>query len=379
MRANHGNALVKVLVVLVLVAGIVVAVRFGLRETVIVDRVTVGYAVDVVPGSVEVRADKNLQELKIEAAGRVLQCEALEPGKPFKKGDLLVELDTTDLKRAFAEKEREFAHAKQQAEIKLKSNAEVEVAERKWKEAQRFFEKGEVAQEDVRAAERGYNLAKTNAALNDIDLKKREADFEVAKQDHQIALGKMRVVAPMDGLLKDAMVAEQSLVSGGATVGTYFSNVRVVTGLISEEDFAKVKLADPAEVRLITYPDRKFEGKVSKRLPFADPETHRYTIWLELNAKAEELIPHSTGEVTVKVGEHAGVLRVPRRAIRAEGAGSVVYVVHDGRVERRPVEIGFRALNFAEITKGLKADELVVVENLDRIVAGDRVRVELLK
>lgn len=376
MRANRGNVFLKLLVALVLVAGIVVAVGFSLRETVIVDRVTLGNAVDAVPGSVEVRADKDLQSLKIEGMGRVIECGKLEPGTYFKEGDLLVQLDTTELERAFEEQKRKYENEKAAAKIRATYNSEVQVAERKWREGQRYLEKGEVSKEDVNALERAYNAARAQQELTDLALAKAEVDFDAARQNHDLALRKMRVVAPMDGLVVGALVAKGTFVAAGATVGTFYSNVRVVTAMISEDDIAKVKLGDPAEVRLISYPDQKFEGKVSKKLPFAQAETHRYEVWLNVKAELDQLKPNSTGEATIKVGEHANVPIVPRRAIFN---GMFVYVVNNGRVEQRPVEVGFRALNRAEIVKGLKPDELVVVENLDQVRNGQRVRVDLAK
>jgi len=60
----------------------------------------------------------------------------------------------------------------------------------------------------------------------------------------------------------------------------------------------------------------------------------------------------------------------PRRAL----FDGKVYVVRDGRVELRPVRTGFVSLNEVEALDGLAEGERVVVESLDRMRAGDRVR-----
>src|SRR5688572_21705962 len=106
MRANHGNALAKLIVVLVIVAGAVGIASVRLRETAIVAEVRKGSAVDAVPGSIVVHADKDLQELKIEGSGRVVECERLDPGSSFKKGDVLLRLDTTEIERTMADAKR---------------------------------------------------------------------------------------------------------------------------------------------------------------------------------------------------------------------------------------------------------------------------------
>jgi len=59
--------------------------------------------------------------------------------------------------------------------------------------------------------------------------------------------------------------------------------------------------------------------------------------------------------------------------------GTNVYVVQNGRIQLRKVEVGYVSLNVAEITSGLAPGDLVVVEELDKYRDGDRVRTELVK
>jgi hypothetical protein len=67
---------------------------------------------------------------------------------------------------------------------------------------------------------------------------------------------------------------------------------------------------------------------------------------------------------------------VPRRAIFNGANGTAVYVVKDGRLEERAVEMGYRSFNLAEITKGVvPGDRVLIVENLDLYRDGQRVRV----
>jgi multidrug efflux pump subunit AcrA (membrane-fusion protein) len=51
-------------------------------------------------------------------------------------------------------------------------------------------------------------------------------------------------------------------------------------------------------------------------------------------------------------------------------------VVENGQVKLRPVEVGYISLTAVEILKGLKAGDLVIVDQLDKFRDGDHVRVE---
>ncbi len=367
-----GNVLPKVLVVLAVLVAVGVAVRLGLRDTVTVAEVRIGKAVDAVPGSIEVFADKDLQALKIEGGGRVADCRALDEGHAFKEGDILLQLDVAEIERAFAARTREYNDAKERSELQRKRNSERVAAEKIVADARRLHELGVVSAEDVKAAERRLDAVLTNLDLNDLSLRKMEEDYKIAREEHEIQLRKMRVRAPSDGMIKGVMVAPDALVSAGATVATFYSNERVVVARISEEDFAKVRLGCAARVQLLSFAGEHFNAKVIKILPFADPDTRRYTLHLKVEAPLEKLLPNSTGEVTITVGEHDNVPLVPRQALFN---GNWIFVVRDGRLEKREVALGFKALNYAEVVKGLQPGDRVVLDNQDLLRDGEAVRV----
>ena len=351
MPANHGNIVSKVLPVLVLLGAGAYAVRAGFRETAIVAEVQRGIAVDAVPGSVVVHADKDLQELKIEGSGRVVECSRLDVGAPFSKGEVLVRLDTTELDRGFAEAKRRYEGEREILRIRTERNTDLAVAKQNLDNVRRLHELGNASTDNVNAAQRVLDTILTAQA---------EVDFNSRREAEAFAAG----------IVEGVRVNVGTLVSGGATVATFYANERVVLAKISEEDIAKVKLGDPAKVQLLTFPGKNFPARVVKTLPFADAETRRYSVFLDVQAEPGQLLPNSTGEVTITVGTHANVPLVPRRAIFN---GSVVYVVKDGRVERRLIEVGYRGLIEAEVTKGLAVGEVVIVEDLDQFRAGQRV------
>jgi membrane fusion protein (multidrug efflux system) len=65
---------------------------------------------------------------------------------------------------------------------------------------------------------------------------------------------------------------------------------------------------------------------------------------------------------------------VPRAAIREEGGSPVVYVLRDGRVERRVVRLGEARGNEQDVIGGLADGEQVVVKGLDGLTDGQRVQ-----
>jgi RND family efflux transporter MFP subunit len=205
---------------------------------------------------------------------------------------------------------------------------------------------------------------------NDRDI----ADFENSLAVKRRQLDKMAIRAPFDGVISAVDVWPGDLIGGSAPVASIITLARRVEAKISEEDFADIRVGQKASVRLLGYGNQQFDAKVTRVLPTADPDTQRYTIYLDVDIPKERLVPGLTGEVSVVVGQRHAKTIIPRRAL----SGDSVYVVEDGRVQLRHVETGYVSLTQVEILKGLKPGDPVIVEELDTFRAGQRVKTELL-
>jgi RND family efflux transporter MFP subunit len=377
MRAKNGNIVLKLLVVLALIGGGVAVALFGFREPAIVQEVTLGSSTDAVTGSIVVHAEKDLQDLKVDLPGRVVWlAPQFDPGKPFKKGDELLKLDTTDIERQIDELKRAEKARLDEAEIRRKRNEQKLLAEKTVADAKRLFELREASAEDVKAAERKLAEVEMNIELTDLEGRVAKEKFDHDLKTLERMRDKMTIVAPVDGVVSGVTAAPGALLNAGSTIGMFYANERVVLASVSEEDFAKVKIGQIANARLLSYPSRTFEGKVTKILPIADPETRRYTVYLEVEAPLELLTPFGTGEVTITIDVRHKVPIFPRRAVFN---GTFVYVVKGGRVEKRQIELGYKSLNRVEVAKGLQPGDLVIVEDIDRFYDGQRVRAEVVK
>lgn len=377
MRAkkNNGSVLLKLGIVLVVLAGAGWLMLQNLQSTAKVKAVNRDMAIDAVTGSVVVQAEGGFKELKSEAPGKVVQAN-INPGSSFKKGDVLVQLDTTELDRQVAETERKFKSDKDRAKIILDNNPEKKVAQEKLDTAKRLFQLGNASEEDVKAAQRALDAIETKLKLTEFDDQKAEEDYKVKMEDFKLLREKMRVVAMFDGTIHNdgAMTWEGALINAGQPVTKVFSRKRVVEAKISEEDFGRVKVGQPAKIRLLTYGGKEFVGTVAKLLPSAD-DAQRFTVHIEVTADAEQLNPLSTGEVTITVDRQPDQMMILRRSVFDSNK---VFVVKNGRVERRTLEIGYVSLNNVQVRQGLEVGDLVIVDRLEEFREGQRVRVEVV-
>lgn len=374
-KKNNGSILLKLGLALLVLAGIAAAVFFNVRDTARVKLVNRDDAIDAVTGSVVVEAEGGFKELKCEAAGKVAVAN-IKPGDPFKKGDVLVQLDTTELDRQVAETKRKYESDKARAKIQLENNPERKLAEERLATARRMFQLGNASEEDVKGVERALAEIERKLKLTDFDDQKAEADYKVAMEGYELLREKMRVVAPFEGTIHNdgAMTWEGALISAGQPVTKVFARKRVVVAKISEESFGKVKLGQPARIRLLTYGSQSFDATVSELLPAAD-DAQRFTVHLEVKADPDQLKPLSTGEVTITVDRRPNQIMILRRSVFDSNK---VWVVKNGRVERRMLEIGFVSLNNVEVRKGLEVGEPVIVDRVEEFREGQRVRTEVV-
>lgn len=373
---RKSSAWVKGLIAVVIVVGIGIVVLNELRATAIVTPVTRGRAADIVTGSVVVHAERDLQEIRSDLPGRVSWIDPRQLGTPFKAGEPILKLDSADLEREMKQAKEEFDLLMERKRIERERDPRLQVAKEALENVQRRFKRGEVSEDDVKAAQRVVDKVQTELELADLDVKQTRLRFQNEQTTRQRALDKMTIRAPMDGIMQGVLVANGALISAGTTIGTFFSNERVVIAKVGEEDVGKVKVGQAARVRLLNLGGETFDAKVTTILPFADADTQRYSVYLDVNAPVEKLKPFSTGEATITVGERDNQPLVPRRAIFND---DYVFVVHDGTIEKRKVTLGFRALNFAEVTGNLKEGELVVVDDVDQFRDGQRVRVTVAR
>ncbi len=350
-------------------AAVYVGGTYFVRPEVVVAPVERGAAVDAVPGVVEASARYTL-ELRSEAGGRVIESD-VETGDRVEVGQLLFRLDPEDLE---AEKERvqiEFETEQALQEIGSLLRYDIEEAREELEHKRELYEDGEYSRRELDVQKR--RVARLSDEIRREAIRDRQRlralEQELERLDRE--LDRTFVRAPMDGDLVDLYAYPGDVVGPRARLARLLSAERLIEASISEEDFAGVQVGQSATVRFLSYGRRLFQGEISRVLPSADPDTQRYTVYLEVDMPEELIVPGITGEVSIVRDERENAVIIPRRAL----FGREVFVVRDAHVELREVETGFVSLNRVEIVSGLEEGDQVVVEDLDRLRDGDRVRI----
>lgn len=363
----------RLLAIIAALVGVAFLIWAVARPTAQVSAIAKGRAVQAVPGSVTVQAEFQM-ELKSEIGGRVLKSE-LDPGQKVPAGSVLVQIDTGDLELEINQIEAEYDAVKRKIAVGSAIKLELENATDALQNFERLTKAGTYPVAELEKQRRLVKQIEQRLALEAVANDQQLATYQNTLKVKKRQLQKMTIRAPFDGVVSNVYARPGDLIAPATPIATLIATNRTVEAKISEENFAGIREAQEAKVRFLGYGDEAYDAKVVKILPTADPETQRYIVHLEVKIDPVKLVPGLTGEVNIIIGQRDAQALCPRRAI----FDNKVYVVNDGKIELRKVELGYVSLNIAEVTKGLKAGDVVVVEELEKFRSGDRVRTQLVK
>ena len=188
------------------------------------------------------------------ANGRVVDIFA-RLGDSVKKGQLLMEVQSTDVSGAFAQY--------------LKAVNDERLAKVQFERATILYDKGAIPRSQLEVAENSDQDAKT-------DLTAAEQQLKVLGVDFKNPSAAVKVYSPVSGVIVSQNVTNASAagvgLSGSSTAFTIadLSHVWIICDVF-ENDLSTVHLGQKADIRLTAYPDRVFTGTVSDIGAVLDP------------------------------------------------------------------------------------------------------------
>ena len=133
---------------------------------------------------------------------------------------------------------------------------------------------------------------------------------------------------------------------------------------VMESDIPLFHLGQPVQVRVMSYPDRVFSGRVSKIYETVDPNTHRVTIRSEIADPNNELHPGMLANFVIRVHDPVESIAIPTNGVVREADGTMTaWVTTDRRrFVQRILKIGLRKDDQVQILEGLQRGELAVTD-----------------
>ena len=179
-------------------------------------------------------------------------------------------------------------------------------------------------------------------------------------------LNATKLVAPISGTVTTLDIEVGDLVTNGSSVTT-ISNLDQPYSLdvyLDAEDWGQVQVGYEVDTTFDIIPDQVFKGTVTAVYPTLDTTSSNSAL-VHFTARLNDTIPYElpSGSATsaeVIGGSAKNAILVPIEALHQFGDGKyAVFIMQNGKLKLRVVEVGLQDLTKAEIISGLNADDIV--------------------
>ncbi len=184
------------------------------------------------------------------------------------------------------------------------------------------------------------------------------------------------ILAPMDGVILSRDVEIGDAVSSILVLGSTATLIMTegdttevyVQGKVDEADIAHVYMGQQARIKVESFRDRLFYGKVTKIAPMGVEKDNvtTFEVRVSINNPGGELKANMTANAEILMDEHKGVLTVPENAVVYDGQKNASVEIPDKNQKegkrKVPVKVGLSNGSVSEIVSGLREGQQVVLQ-----------------
>ena len=333
-------------------------------------------------------------EIKSKASGIVKKLN-VEAGDRVQAGQVLAELDRVEMEAQVRQSEAQLqsAEATWQSAVadlaRSKVDAEgvdVPMMKRAWQRADGMARQGVVSRATLDEAEKNYVLATNRQQVAQAQVVVNTAKMAQAKADVKRAeatllqlreqLSYTTIVAPIDGIVLSRDVEVGDAVSSILVMGSASTLVMTlgdtrevyVKGKVDESDIGKVYLGQLARIRVESFKDKTFFGKVTRISPMGVEKDNvtTFEVRVSINNPGGELKAMMTANAEMILEEHKNVLNVPESSLIYDQNKSASVEVPEPKSKdgKRKVAVQAGISNGAktEIVSGLTEGQQVILQ-----------------
>ncbi|HET7433293.1 MAG TPA: efflux RND transporter periplasmic adaptor subunit [Thermoanaerobaculia bacterium] len=315
-----------------------------------------------------------------KVTGKVTEVH-IEEGMRVTAGQILARLDPSTASRGLALTQAEAAAAASALE---ETRVRIRQAQIDRDRAARLASEQVSSKSDLdkASAELDALRARLAAQSDSLQTARRQVDLQQQSVEDTI------IRAPFDGIVvsKDAQPGEMisPVSAGGGFTRTGVCTIVDMESLeievdVNEAYINRVQQGQPVEAVLDAYPDWKIPAHVITAVPTANREKATVKVRIAFDQKDARILPDMGVKVSFITSSPAAattsIVGVPKTAIHRDGEQDIVFVVREGKAERRAVKVLTTEGDTARLASGLEPGEEVIVDAPAELKDGDAVRV----
>ena len=319
--------------------------------------------------------------------GRVAQVRVME-GTQVRQGDVLVQLESDELRAALAQAVAAERQAKARLEglrstgrtaaqaARAQADASLQAASASLARVQQLVAEGFYSPAQLDEARRAVDVARAQQLGAQAQLQANaDAGTEVAQAQAQLALAQAATVAAQARLAQTTLVAPadarvltrevepgQIVQPGKALLSLALAGPTQLVAQVDERFLEQLQLGQPAWVVADAFAGQRFAARVLSIAPAVDAQRGAIEVKFSIEQAPAFLREDMTLSVEVETARRERTLVLPQAALRGPAGGdqASVLVLQDGRAQVRNVRLGLRTLDAVEVLGGLKESDTVL-------------------
>jgi RND family efflux transporter MFP subunit len=287
-------------------------------------------------------------------------------GDRVKAGQLLAEIDAPDVDAELVQAKASVGQAKANV---VKAEDDLELARTTFERYKGFGKGGGVSQQEIDEKRAAYTQAQSALEA----FKASVAAAEATVQRLAALQGFEKVYAPFAGVVTARNMDVGALVSAGQTVPLFRiadTDVLRVYVNVPQSYVQSVRPGQKVGLAVRNYPGKEFEGVVARTAGALDPATRTLRYEVDVPNKEGVLLAGMYGEVRIKAKQDEPPMVVPTSAVVFDSGGTKVWVVEEGKVHPKRVDVGRDFGTEIEVSSGLSGKEQVVTNPGERLADG---------
>ncbi len=304
-------------------------------------------------GTLDPRAEVSVAPEVSARLERVLKTE----GDRVSKGQLIAVLDNADFRLA-----RDRAKAMLAIADANRAHARAEKDR-----ADSLLKTGGITDKDHLSAQVAVQVADASYA---------QAASEVAIAERQ--LGRSEITAPLSGRISKRFVDAGAMVAASTPIYTILDDSQFeFRASVASGDFGKLRVGEKVTVTVDALPGFVTEGEVNRIAPQIETRSRSFEVIVRVPGRPQ-LVSGLFARGEVHVRDVPGSLVVPPAALVRDGSDpnhAQTFVVVSGKAERRDLTVGVEVADAVQVTTGLKAGEVVVLDPPSALGPGSQVQI----
>ena len=387
---NTGKRLGWIVAVLVVVLAVVATV-YRFRDPKPIVEVTTARSAANAPAQALLNASgyvtpRRRSSVAAKITGKVIEVDTDE-GMHVKEGQIIARLDCSESNAALASAKADLI-ATQSSVEDLQVN--LANADREMKRTQQLTDAGVSTPQALDAARTLADSYRARIALTKQQVAAADRKIDVAQEN----VNNCTIHAPFSGQVvsKDAQVGEMvSPISAGggftrtgiATIVDMQSNEIEVD--VNESYIARVKPHQKVLATLDAYPSWQIPSHVRTIIPTADRQKATVKVRITFDQLDPRILPDMgvkvgfLGDEQPRTGASSGTAAkavIPSSAVRQQDGKPNVFLVHDGKVERRAVTLGSQRGDDVEVLAGVSEGDTLVAKLPQNLRDGQSVAIK---